>query len=99
MHTGRMAGSGFLVDPDGVRVEPVELAPVDVAYARRRHRDAQAGQVWYVVTRHGRLVGYCRDIEEVAEWWTSGPCAARTTRLRAAGPQDRRLGLVKWARQ
>ena len=62
-----MAGSGHLVGPDGVRVEAVDLKPVDVAYARRRHRDAQAGQVWFLVTRHGRLVGYCRDIEEVAE--------------------------------
>ncbi|TYK45096.1 hypothetical protein [Actinomadura decatromicini] len=62
-----MAGSGFLVGPDGVRVEPVELQPVDVAYARRRHRDAKPGDVFFLVTRHGRLLGYCRDIEEVAE--------------------------------
>ncbi|TDD97715.1 hypothetical protein [Actinomadura rubrisoli] len=62
-----MAGDRYLVGPDGVRVEAVELADEDVAYARRRHRDAQAGEAFFVVTRRGRLVGYCRDIEEVAE--------------------------------
>lgn len=67
MHTGQMAGSGFAVGPGGVRVEAVELQPVDVAYAHRRHRDAEAGEVFSLVTRHGRLGGYCRDIEEVGE--------------------------------
>lgn len=56
-----------MVGPDGVRVEAVELQPVDVAYARRRHRDAQAGDVFFLVTRRGRLVGYCADVEEVGE--------------------------------
>lgn len=61
-----VAGSGsFAGGPDGVRVEAVELQPEDVAYARRRHRDAQAGDVFFLVTRHGRLIGYCRDVEEV----------------------------------
>lgn len=36
-------------------------------YVQARHRDARPGQAWFVVTRHGRLVAYCRDIEEVAE--------------------------------
>lgn len=63
-----MVGSGgHLVGPDGIGVDAVELAAEDVAYARRGHPDAQAGQVWFLVTRHGRLVAYCRDIEEVAE--------------------------------
>jgi hypothetical protein len=61
------AGGGHLVGPDGIRVEAVELAAEDVAYARRRHRGAQEGDVFFLVTRRGRLVAYCRDIEEVAE--------------------------------
>lgn len=51
-------------DPVGV----VGLAAEDVAYARRRHRGAREGDVYFLVTRRGRLVGYCRDIEEVAEF-------------------------------
>lgn len=62
-----VGSGGYAVDPDGVRVEAVELAPEDVAYARRRHRDAEAGEVFFLVTHHGRLVGYCRDVEEVGE--------------------------------
>lgn len=53
--------------PDGIQVEAVELRPVNVVYARRWHSDAAVGQVWFLVARRGRLVGYCRDIEEVGE--------------------------------
>ncbi|TDD86815.1 hypothetical protein E1298_16950 [Actinomadura rubrisoli] len=62
-----MADARYLTGPDGLRVEVVELDDADLAYARIRHRDARAGQSWFLVTRRGRLVAYCRDIEEVAE--------------------------------
>lgn len=62
-----MAEASYLVGPDGLRVEAVQLGEADLAFVRAHHRDAHAGQAWFLITRHGRLVAYCRDIEEVAE--------------------------------
>ncbi|MFD0687591.1 hypothetical protein [Actinomadura fibrosa] len=62
-----MADAGYLLGPDGLRVEAVELTEADLVYARMRHRDARIGQAWFLVTRRGKLVAYCRYIEEVAE--------------------------------
>ncbi|WP_433145216.1 hypothetical protein ACQPZ8_01695 [Actinomadura nitritigenes] len=61
-----MAEEGYLVGPYGLRVEVVQLGEADLAFVRAHHRDARAGQAWFLITRHGRLVAYCRDIEEVA---------------------------------
>jgi hypothetical protein len=62
-----MADSGYLEGPDGLRVEAVQLTNADIAFAQVHHRDARAGQAWFLLTRHGRLVAYCHDIEEVAQ--------------------------------
>ncbi|MWA02857.1 hypothetical protein F8568_021265 [Actinomadura sp. LD22] len=62
-----MPHAGHLEGPDGLRVEAVRLGDADVAFARAHHPDARAGQTWFLLTRHGRLVAYCRDVEEVAE--------------------------------
>ncbi|NKZ03284.1 hypothetical protein [Actinomadura latina] len=63
-----MANARHLLGPDGIRVEVVTLGDGDLALAQAHHRDARAGQTWFVVTQRGRLVAYCRDIEEVAEY-------------------------------
>jgi hypothetical protein len=62
-----MADARYLVGPDGLRVEPIRLGEADLAYARARHPDARADEAFFLVTRRGRLVAYCRDIEEVGE--------------------------------
>ncbi|TDD37865.1 hypothetical protein E1287_07355 [Actinomadura sp. KC06] len=62
-----MSEPRFLTGPDGLRVEAVTLDDADLIYAQARHSDARAGQSWFLITRYGRLVAYCRDIEEVAE--------------------------------
>ncbi|MEO3826447.1 hypothetical protein [Actinomadura sp. B10D3] len=62
-----MAHARSLVGPDGIRVGVITLDDGDLVLARAHHEDARAGQAWFVVTRRGRLVAYCRDIEEVAE--------------------------------
>ncbi|MER7546377.1 hypothetical protein [Actinomadura sp.] len=62
-----MANPRHLVGPDGIRVEVVALDDGDLTLAQAQHRDARQGEAWFVVTRRGRLVAYCRDIEEVAE--------------------------------
>ncbi|GGU06248.1 hypothetical protein GCM10010177_76960 [Actinomadura citrea] len=67
VHTASMANARHLLGPDGIRVDVVALDDVDLVFAQARHRDARAGQLWFVVTRRGRLVAYCRDIEAVAE--------------------------------
>ncbi|MCP9947252.1 hypothetical protein [Actinomadura madurae] len=62
-----MQEARYLVGPDGLRVQVVTLDDGDLVLAQAHHRDARAGQAWFLVTRRGQLVAYCRDIEEVAE--------------------------------
>lgn len=60
----------YLVGPDGIRVEPVELHGSHLIFARMVDPAAQEGAVWYRVTRNGaavRMPGYVPDIEAVAE--------------------------------
>ncbi|WP_344265874.1 hypothetical protein [Actinomadura napierensis] len=57
----------YLLGPGGLRVEAVRLGEADMAFVRAHHRDAAPGQAWFLLTRDGSLVAYCRDIEEVAE--------------------------------
>lgn len=64
--TGVMVGGRYLEGPDGLRVEPITLDDVHLQLAQQRHPDAEVGEGWFLITRHGRLVCYCRDIEEVA---------------------------------
>lgn len=51
--------SRYLVGPDGLRVEPVELTygSAHWVFAQMVDPSAQAGEVWYLVTRNGRPVG------------------------------------------
>lgn len=62
-----MAAARYLVGPDGLRVEAITLGEADIVYARGRHPDAHVGQPFFLITRRGKLIAYCRDIEEVAE--------------------------------
>lgn len=49
----------YLVGPDGLRVEPVQLehGSAHWIFARMVEPSAQPGEVWYRVTRHGAAVG------------------------------------------
>ncbi|MER6813576.1 hypothetical protein ABT299_30275 [Spirillospora sp. NPDC000708] len=62
-----MARASYLEGPDGLRVQAVRLGEADLTFVRAHHPDARAGQAWFLLTRQGRLVAYCRNIEEVAE--------------------------------
>jgi hypothetical protein len=62
-----MANARYLLGPDGIRVEVVTLDDGDLALAQAHHLDARAGQAWFLLTQRGRLLAYCRDIEEVAD--------------------------------
>ncbi|CND87530.1 Uncharacterised protein [Mycobacterium tuberculosis] len=62
-----MASARYLLGPDGIRVEVITLNDGDLALAQAHHPDARAGQAWFLVTQRGRLLAYCRDIEEVAD--------------------------------
>ncbi|MEU4574659.1 hypothetical protein [Nonomuraea sp. NPDC023979] len=50
----------YLVGPDGLRVEPVQLmrGAAHWLFARIIEPTAQEGEVWYRVTRHGQAVGF-----------------------------------------
>ncbi|MFB4275711.1 hypothetical protein ACBJ59_10500 [Nonomuraea sp. MTCD27] len=49
----------YLVGPDGLRVEPVQLTPGSAhwIFARMVEPAARPGEVWYRVTRGGAAVG------------------------------------------
>ncbi|MET7465893.1 hypothetical protein [Nonomuraea sp. NPDC005501] len=49
----------YLVGPDGLRVEPVELRvdTVHWLFARMIEPAARPGEIWYRVTRHGHALG------------------------------------------
>jgi hypothetical protein len=66
-NTGGMASAGYLVGPDGLRVEPIALHGAHLAMAKLHHPHLQPDDTVFLVTRHGKLVCYCRDIEDVAE--------------------------------
>jgi hypothetical protein len=64
----------YLLGPDGLKVEPVQLRRGDVhwLFARIVEPDAREGEVWYRVTRHGAAVGFpgyyqLHELEEIVD--------------------------------
>lgn len=51
--------SRYLVGPGGLRVEPVQLqhGSAHWIFARMVEPEAQPGEIWYRVTKHGAAVG------------------------------------------
>lgn len=49
----------YLIGPDGLRVEPVQLRKDSAhwLFARMKEPGAQVGEIWYRVTRNGQAVG------------------------------------------
>lgn len=62
-----MGHGRYLIGPDGLRVDVITVDDAQLTLARNWCPEARKGQQLYLVTRHGALLVYCADIEELTE--------------------------------